>query len=329
MGRWGLLVAGCTLGLACQQSDTFTCAEDGQCIAGEAVGQCELNGHCSFFDPDCPSERRYGQVGPTGLAGTCVPPPEDVPDLSTSGQATTSTAESTTTSLTTGGTNLPEPDPSTTSMVSLTSDGATGAAESTTENASESTGITDGCPTFVDDFEDGRIDPFWHLFMGKDVSEADGELVISLEPPSNGYVGIGTFEGFDLANGHVTTEVGQTSELLGHQSMFLLQTGSNDVYSMIIQESALEVRMRPDGQPEMNLANLPHDATAHRFLRIAGDGSQLRFQASTDGETFETLASVDEDETQVRIDMTGTDWDSDGTTGTLTFRHFSYCDMNR
>ncbi|MEM6295396.1 MAG: hypothetical protein AAGA54_29250 [Myxococcota bacterium] len=329
MGRWGLLFGGCVLLGACQQAETFTCADDGQCVAGEAVGQCELNGHCSFFDPDCPSQRRYGQVGPTDLAGTCVPPPDDVPDLSTSGQGSSTTSEPTTTSLTTSSSTTGDPSPSTTSMVSMTSDGSSGDPVTTTDESTESTGAVDGCPTFVDDFEDGVIDPFWDLFMGDAVSEADGELVISLEPPANGYVGIGTFAGFDLSNGHVTAEMGQTSEFLGHQSVFLLQTPSNDIYTMIIQESLLEIRARPDGGRDEYLATLRHDAVAHRYLRMSGDGSQIRFQASADGETFEVLASADEDETQMRVDITGTDWASDGTTGTLTFRHFSYCDLNR
>ena len=38
------------------------------------AGWCEADGYCSFEDGDCPSGRRYGELAPADVAGTCVDP---------------------------------------------------------------------------------------------------------------------------------------------------------------------------------------------------------------------------------------------------------------
>jgi len=42
------------------------------CVDGELEGTCELSSYCSFPDPSCPAQRRYGELAAPGLAGTCV-----------------------------------------------------------------------------------------------------------------------------------------------------------------------------------------------------------------------------------------------------------------
>jgi len=60
-----VLLAGCG-------DDAFACDQDSQCEGTMAGGQCELNGYCSFLDPECPSGRRYGDLAGGGVAGLCV-----------------------------------------------------------------------------------------------------------------------------------------------------------------------------------------------------------------------------------------------------------------
>ena len=58
---------GCTL-------DGYTCIEDADCVHDRHVGVCQLQGACSFPDTSCPSGQRFGDAGPTDVAGVCVPP---------------------------------------------------------------------------------------------------------------------------------------------------------------------------------------------------------------------------------------------------------------
>ncbi len=65
---------GLVLGLlGCSGGSVFQCEEAGQCQRDGASGTCEADGYCSFPDEICDSGRRYGDLAPAGLAGTCVP----------------------------------------------------------------------------------------------------------------------------------------------------------------------------------------------------------------------------------------------------------------
>jgi hypothetical protein len=65
--RWWLL-----LGLAaCVSPSPYLCERDGDCADGERAGTCEPTGYCSFADPSCPGERRYGGLAGE-LGGTCL-----------------------------------------------------------------------------------------------------------------------------------------------------------------------------------------------------------------------------------------------------------------
>jgi hypothetical protein len=66
-------LAACTAS-ACTAHDDFACAMDTQCVAGTgAQGHCEESGFCSFPDDTCASGSRYGEYGPAGIGGVCVP----------------------------------------------------------------------------------------------------------------------------------------------------------------------------------------------------------------------------------------------------------------
>ncbi len=60
------------LGAGCQQ-ETFFCDTPEDCASEGGGGACESTGYCSFPDPQCDTGRRYGDLAPSGLAGTCFP----------------------------------------------------------------------------------------------------------------------------------------------------------------------------------------------------------------------------------------------------------------
>ncbi len=51
----------------------FWCSNDADCVHDGTQGACERSKHCSFPDQECPGNRRYGGLAPSGLAGGCVP----------------------------------------------------------------------------------------------------------------------------------------------------------------------------------------------------------------------------------------------------------------
>ncbi len=64
------------LGSGCTQ-ETFFCDTPEDCASEGGGGACESTGYCSFPDPECDTGRRYGDLAPSGLAGTCVPQTAD------------------------------------------------------------------------------------------------------------------------------------------------------------------------------------------------------------------------------------------------------------
>lgn len=58
---------------SCSGSEQFVCVRREQCVRNGELGYCEQTGYCSFVDPSCPSQRRYGDLAPDMAAGQCVP----------------------------------------------------------------------------------------------------------------------------------------------------------------------------------------------------------------------------------------------------------------
>lgn len=87
---WALfLLSGC-------QRETFFCDTSEDCVSKGGGGACEPTGYCSFPDPDCDTNRRYGKLAPSRLAGTCVPRSDDTE--ASSGTASTSGTSTSTSS---------------------------------------------------------------------------------------------------------------------------------------------------------------------------------------------------------------------------------------
>ncbi len=111
--------------------DTFACESDAQCEMGGQPGVCQpATGFCSFPASDCDSGQRYGDLAPSGLAGTCVPVGDDGTGSSgpTSGGATSA-------------------DPSATSGISTSADSTTGPVDPTVTSTTTDADSTDGDPT--------------------------------------------------------------------------------------------------------------------------------------------------------------------------------------
>ncbi len=141
--RWLGLVLACPGGpLGCGQATVFECEQAEQCSRGGEMGTCEADGYCSFPDPSCPSERRYGELSPPGLAGSCVPVQTDATDSTNSSTGMPSPPVSTTTgdgraeSSSSSGPPLPLDDSGTTTAWDLG-----GGPTSTTMPGSSDTGV--------------------------------------------------------------------------------------------------------------------------------------------------------------------------------------------
>lgn len=60
--------------LGCSNHE-FVCQTSDQCVDNEVQGTCELSSFCSFPDPSCSMQRRYGELAAPALAGQCVEAP--------------------------------------------------------------------------------------------------------------------------------------------------------------------------------------------------------------------------------------------------------------
>ncbi|MEM6291028.1 MAG: hypothetical protein AAGA54_07170 [Myxococcota bacterium] len=66
---WFLLAASLA---GCSSEREFQCLEDSACANEGIEGVCQPTGYCSFPDPDCESDYRYGDLA-DAFAGQCVP----------------------------------------------------------------------------------------------------------------------------------------------------------------------------------------------------------------------------------------------------------------
>lgn len=71
--KGAMLAFGLGMALGACDSDVFMCASHGDCRNGASIGLCQPDGWCSFFDDDCPSDQRYGELSSEEVAGACVP----------------------------------------------------------------------------------------------------------------------------------------------------------------------------------------------------------------------------------------------------------------
>jgi hypothetical protein len=121
----------------------FNCATDDVCDEG----LCEPTGYCSFFDPTCPSGRRYGEHS-GGLSGQCVPADEATGDASTSSPGSSSSL-----SLSSSSSGASE----STAAISITGGETSSSGSSSSSSESSSTGETTLDPSLV----------AWYRFEGE------------------------------------------------------------------------------------------------------------------------------------------------------------------
>ena len=332
---WSLVVA---LGpAACTNEGTFTCGQDSQCVAGEAVGQCEPNGHCSFFDPECPSERRYGQAAPDPLAGTCVPL-EDASSGSSAVGTTTAQPATDTTSIDESSTGNPPP-PTTagseTTMLPTATATATDTSSTGDSSGSSSTGGL-GCPTLLDEFDAMALDDFWFVYSDGLAGLVDGEVRIPVTSPAGDYVGIGSEQFLDLEQGSMTVELGSTPTQDGFQQLFLIANTDEQWVSFTVLENVLEVRQSNQGATSGFVTHVAVEFGSideHRWLRFRKEteAAVLLAETSADGVGFSTLfeVPVETDWLQWRVDLTATDWLDLPKGLEVSFRSFEHCNEPR
>ncbi len=78
--RMGMLAFALGVALGACDYGAFSCSEHEECIDGDRIGLCQLDGWCSFSDMTCQSLQRYGELSGAEVAGECVPLPLDIPE---------------------------------------------------------------------------------------------------------------------------------------------------------------------------------------------------------------------------------------------------------
>jgi hypothetical protein len=201
---------------ACTGPAAYACSSDAQCIDGGAAGYCEASGYCSFDDGTCASGRRYGHLAPAELAGECTMPGVDEGTGSAGGTSVDTSAG-------TSGPSPPTTTPSSESSTTLPVDPPT-SSESTAESSFTTSGVeTDGpssssggpvvptcTPVFVDDFEDGVLDPSWSSWAsaGCAYGESGGAMNFSIAPSATEWLSAGlTVAPGPIAGGYVRVEL--------------------------------------------------------------------------------------------------------------------------
>jgi hypothetical protein len=265
---------------------TFACSEDAQCGAS---GVCEPSGYCSFVDDACPSGRRYGSLAPKELADRCVVPIDESTGGVAEGTTTTSTTIDPSTSSSTTTTS------STTMPVDPTTEGeaeSSGAPPGTESSAGEASSSSSEPPppacdvVFVDDFEDGVIDPEWDTWSSTDTyfAEQGGHLVLSIGASAVDWISAGlNTQLHSFLGGHARAELvpfGDPLEVIG---VWLTIFDENDCEVQIaVEDSSFQIKAGGtwyDGGP------IDSTQAVSMQLRIDGDG-YVHWEYSTDGETW-------------------------------------------
>lgn len=274
-------------------ANAFACTDDPQC---GALGMCEASGYCSFADDGCPSGRRYGALAPKELADQCVEPMDAstgavADDTTTSSVSTTSdpstTTSSTTSSTTMSPTTMPV-DPSTTGADESTTDTPISESSGAVEGSSSSSGpIVPECDVvFVDDFDDGVVDPEWDTWSstGCFFAEDNGHLVLSIGASAVDWISAGmNTQLHSFLGGHVRAQLVPFTPPLEAIGVWLTIFDPADCEVQIaVESSALLV----------NVAGTWYDGGAFDStqatwlqLRVDPDGF-VHWEYSTDGTTW-------------------------------------------
>lgn len=247
-------------------ASSFVCESDESC-AGLSDGQCEADGHCSIPDADCSSGRRYAAHSGE-LSGHCV-------DEEATDAGTTPASES--------------GDPST------SADGTTGSSTTTTGGTDTEGPMVATCEgqLIVDEpFSMLPIDlDRWSVFndAGIAINVLDGELRLSAIDAMVAYTDLGS--AFPLPpSGSVGVELtaAPPPDITGETYLVL---GELEVtYGARVSAGQLEL-FYDDGFDDLTLMSVPHDPTAHRWLRLVFDASSdlLAWEAAPAAGPWERL----------------------------------------
>jgi hypothetical protein len=263
----------------CGPESVFACGSDAACEQGMCV-----EGFCAFPDPACDSGHRYGDLGPSRIAGRCVP--ED-PEPGT-GSKGGGDDGLTTTGVTTAAAE------STDGLDPETGDGLP--PEGSTSSALESsTGTIANCtPVFVDEFDAPDLDTAWALGLIGRVADpgsvyewfetVDGGLRITILDTAVHSAWIQR-SWFDIEELAVTA-----NELVPSPSTAygFIELGV-DATPHRIELQGTTLRILADS---VELGTLAHDALEHEWLRVSSVGGEVRYEASPDGSSWNELHAV-------------------------------------
>lgn len=321
----------------CGDAGEFVCEANTQCVSGETQGVCEVSGYCSFADSMCPSGQRYGSQAPAHLAKTCVPSSvaeggtgstSSKPTEAESGEAGTTFGLDDTANDDAAEVTGPMTRGGMTSPATTTSDDGSGTT-TRLETGSGSGSTTEGlpCPPFVDDFEDGVIDPIWVQAFPEELAEDDGELFMSITPGDiTDASGVQIFD-VDLRQAQTSVELGVLPQSPFSQTVFVILSPNGEHLMFVVSPTQLLLRVGDGVTQAQQPVTLDLDPSAHRWLRFVVDEPGAAFETSPDGESWNTLHELQYDWSfeDGRVDILATNWSVLPSAETVSVRSFELC----
>ncbi|MEM6991983.1 MAG: hypothetical protein AAF721_15850 [Myxococcota bacterium] len=298
-GRCSSAWAGVVLAIvACRGTEFFVCQGDGDCVhAGNGV--CQPNGFCSFPDAECDSGQRYGEAAAGGFAGTCVEEEatattgpttgaSTLPDDATSGPLPTGTLDGT-------GDSGPAP---TGGPVNGSTDG--GSTEGTSRGGSDSTAAgestagVEACQVVLSDSFDGMLlMQHWTPGGAVAVTVQDGELRFSLDADANDYGNV-VSPPFKAESASFVAEISLPPTLPFTQFLISFEReGSAESLDLLVEEGGAIARHWQDDSFVDVGAGAWSDSEP--FLRLVELDGSVRFETSSDGQTFDTFYTYELD----------------------------------
>lgn len=239
---------------------SFVCEGDESC-AGLSEGQCEADGHCSIPDPDCPGGRRYAAHSGE-ISGHCVGEDEG-----------TGTGTDTSTAGETGGPSTSADDTTSASTTTTVGTDTEGPTVDTCAGQPGQPGQL-GQPIMDEPFSMLPIDPDrWNVFndAGIAINVLDGELHLSAVDAMVAYTDLGS--AFPLpASGSAGVELTAVPPPDVTAEAYLVLAELEVAYGVRVQGGQLAL-FYDDGFDDLTLKSVPHDPTAHRWLRLVFDAS--------------------------------------------------------
>jgi hypothetical protein len=143
-----------------------------------------------------------------------------------------------------------------------------------------------GTHLVVDDFNDNRIDG--ELWDATGTLEADALMRIPIPANSTDFLGIETWEGYDLSACHVHIElVTPPPEVPGGWAFQIGTSTGNRVMFEVVDGTELHMRVITD-DAVVHEDDVTFDHAVHRWFRLEENGGEVFFQTSNDGRDWIT-----------------------------------------